>query len=215
VRLDETSPFGPADGFSFSFGPQVNSTPFIGEEGVEGALRVSFDTWDNGTNAPFFDVDAPAIDIFYGNQRHTVSMAGNRQNGHLPATPIPTDPSTCQPMEIPTGNAWADVEIRLDEDGTMDVTYKGVKVLDNVPTGYQPTAGRFALGARIGGEWTTHEIDDLCILLTLPGSDRPPVLSIRHGIPDNGTNTLILNWPNPSSGYVLEQTANMSAPGGG
>ena len=38
-----------------------------------------------------------------------------------------------------------------------------------------------------------------------------PKLSIRHG----SGSTVVLFWPNPSAGYVLEQTANMSGPGGG
>jgi hypothetical protein len=38
-----------------------------------------------------------------------------------------------------------------------------------------------------------------------------PGLSIRYGTP----NIVILSWPNPSTGYVLQQTANMNAPGGG
>jgi hypothetical protein len=165
VRLGDASPNGPADGFSVSFGSDI-STSFIGEEGGGSGLRVSFDTWDNGPAAPFFDTDAPAIDVFYGNQRRgMVSMAGVRQNNHPSATPIPTDPTTRQPMEIPTGNAWANVEIRLHPDGTMDVWYKGMKVLDKVATGYVPTAGRFAFGARTGGAWTTHYIDDLQIIV--------------------------------------------------
>lgn len=42
-------------------------------------------------------------------------------------------------------------------------------------------------------------------------TNAPPVLAIRHG----ATGNLILTWPNPSSGYALQQTASMSAPGGG
>jgi hypothetical protein len=42
-----------------------------------------------------------------------------------------------------------------------------------------------------------------------------PALSIRLGTPVGGVNTVILSWPNPSTGYVLQQTANMSAPSGG
>jgi hypothetical protein len=38
-----------------------------------------------------------------------------------------------------------------------------------------------------------------------------PALSIRLV----SGNDVILTWPNPSTGYVLQQTANMSAPGGG
>jgi hypothetical protein len=37
-----------------------------------------------------------------------------------------------------------------------------------------------------------------------------PRLSIRHG----AGNSVILLWPNPSTGYVLQQTADMSATGG-
>ena len=42
-----------------------------------------------------------------------------------------------------------------------------------------------------------------------------PALSIRLGTPMAGENTIILTWPNPSTGYVLQQTANMSGLGGG
>jgi len=42
-----------------------------------------------------------------------------------------------------------------------------------------------------------------------------PVLAIRLGVPSNGTNTVVLTWPNPSSGYYLQQTANTSDPGSG
>jgi len=43
----------------------------------------------------------------------------------------------------------------------------------------------------------------------------PPLLSIRLDVPINGTNTVILSWLNPSTDYVLQQTTDMSAPGGG
>ena len=37
------------------------------------------------------------------------------------------------------------------------------------------------------------------------------MLSIRIGAGNN----VILSWPNPSTGYVLQQTPNMNSPGGG
>ena len=37
-----------------------------------------------------------------------------------------------------------------------------------------------------------------------------PSLSIRHGI----GNTVILSWPNPSTGYVLQQTTQLASPPG-
>jgi hypothetical protein len=82
-------------------------------------------------------------------------------------------------------------------DGTMDVTYKGVKVLDNVETCYVPAAGRFALAARNGGASDTHEIDDLRITSWEPGAggetlaDSGPC-SLRHHRPRAGGRTVTL-----------------------
>ena len=66
----------------------------------------------------------------------------------------------------------------------------------------QPDAGVMSGGAFTitGGFWS------------LPLSSGPlPSLSIRYGI----GSTVILSWPNPSSSYVLQQTADMNAAGGG
>lgn len=46
-------------------------------------------------------------------------------------------------------------------------------------------------------------------------TNAPPRLAIRLGTPNGGFNTVILSWPNPSAGFVLQQTSNMNAPGGG
>ena len=44
-----------------------------------------------------------------------------------------------------------------------------------------------------------------------PGvTDIRPALSIRHGT----GNTVILSWPNPSTGYVLQQTTQLASPPG-
>lgn len=61
------------------------------------------------------------------------------------------------------------------------------------------SGGLFTLG---GGFWPG---------VTAPLAGPPPVLSIRLGTAGN----VILNWPHPSTGYVLERTFNMNAPGGG
>jgi hypothetical protein len=69
---------------------------------------------------------------------------------------------------------------------------------------------------------------DLAAIPNVPGGDGsdigafeygstapPPALTIRLGAPVTGVNTVILTWPNPSIGYVLQQTAKMDAPDGG
>ena len=64
----------------------------------------------------------------------------------------------------------------------------------------QPDAGAMSGGAfaLAGGFWHDFAIQG-------------PPLAIRLA----GGNTIVLTWPNPSTGYVLQQTANMSGPGGG
>lgn len=55
----------------------------------------------------------------------------------------------------------------------------------------------------IGGFWSGVSVEPT------------PALAIRLGTPMAGVNTVILSWPNPSSSFVLQQTANMNGPGGG
>lgn len=65
----------------------------------------------------------------------------------------------------------------------------------------QPNVGASSGGvfSASGGFWVPDSLGTL------------PRLSIRRGTGNN----VILSWPNPSTGYVLQQTANMNGPGGG
>jgi hypothetical protein len=80
--------------------------------------------------------------------------------------------------ELVVGNPGADVAMRvsfptvapygefrwtLRPDGTSDVWWKGVKVIDNVQTGFVPAPGRFGFGARTGGGTESHWIDEFAI----------------------------------------------------
>ncbi len=141
----------PADGLSIYFGPDALSTAF-GEQGPDGALGlvISFDTYDNGGG------EAPAIDVFYG---------GNSV-GHVPFT---------------AGNLQSDtfsaVSVTLKSNGTLDLTYKGQVVYSNlyIP-GYTPGPGRFSFGARTGGSYSNHWIDDLSIVTTQAGAPVGPTV---------------------------------------
>lgn len=76
---------------------------------------------------------------------------GDTPNSH-PEPPetltTPVDPANNEPMMLVTGEAFVPVEILLRANGTLDVWFRGVKVLANVATGYAPRTGRFGLGAR-------------------------------------------------------------------
>ena len=167
VRLSDSTCCGgrPADGFSLSFATNLANGVIAGaEEGDGNGLRVTFDTWDNGGADT-----APGIDVIYnGVTKATRSMGEPREIGRVPVTDIPHDPATGLPMTLTTGNNYAEVLVRLDADGTVDVWYKGVQVLEDVPTGYVPIAGRFSLAARTGSANETHYIDDLVIQAGAP-----------------------------------------------
>jgi len=151
-----------ADGFSFNFGTMPSPISNLNEEGITSGLSVSFDSYDNSSS----DV-APTIAIkFNGTIIAAVSMSEtNIYTEPTYVSPVPKDPETGQPMTMRTGDKFVPVEIELRGDGTMDVSYKNVKVLANVATGYTPRTGRFGLAARTGGSYATHWVDDLAIVV--------------------------------------------------
>lgn len=140
----------PADGFSFNLVPAATALPNPGlgqpaEEGLDQGLAVNFDTWDNGS------AEAPAIEVKWLGQ---VIAAAPVQASQSPAGLA--DPAA----------ASRDVLINLETDGTLDVSYGGVVVLNNVPTPYRPTVigtPRWVIGARTGDANDNQWIDDLCI----------------------------------------------------
>lgn len=151
-----------ADGFSFNFGTMPDPLSAMKEEGITTGLSVTFDSWDNGTG----DV-APTISITSNGTIIAAVLMGETNSYSDPAyvLPVPTDPETRQPMTLRTGDKFVPVEIELRSNGEMDVSYKEVKVLANVATGYTPRSGQFGLGARTGGSYCTHWVDDLAIVV--------------------------------------------------
>lgn len=144
----------PADGFSFNFADDIPEDPTISpprglEDGTGSGLTVGFDIYDNGGG------EAPSIDVIYRNQG-------------LASAKVPLS-------FITTGDQYAPVIIHLENDGTLDVVYKGVVVHDNVALpGFSSLAnGQFALAGRTGGSSADQWIDNLRITAgTVPGSLR-------------------------------------------
>ncbi|MFO1500886.1 MAG: hypothetical protein U1G07_21275 [Verrucomicrobiota bacterium] len=155
----------PAQGFSFVLADDIAgfTSPFR-EGGATGdgtgfstGLIISFDTVDN---AGVFSAngndpgDAPGIIVRIGGQRVAAKKFANLRTG--PA-------NDQKPVFVP-------VEINLDADGTLDVTYNGVKVYDNFGIPYAPIAGNFGVGAGTA-ELTAairanHWFDDMTITTT-------------------------------------------------
>jgi hypothetical protein len=134
----------PADGFSFVWANDFASGTIFGEDGTGSGLIISYDIYDNGNETP----PAPSIDVKY--------------NGTL----VSTVHLTYQQME--TGPNFADFNLRVEPDGTLDLQIGGKVVFNNVQLpGYTPlTNGVFAIGARTGGLNINQWIDDLQIATT-------------------------------------------------
>ena len=132
----------PADGFSFNFADDLRTDSFS-EEGDGSGLIVAFDIYDNGGG------EAPAVDVKW-------------LGATVATTVVPID-------TLRTGADFVDVHIRLDGDGSVDVTYDGQTIYENVflPgyfTFYYPQTG---FGARTGGLNENQWVDDIQITTTV------------------------------------------------
>ncbi len=139
-----------ADGFSFSFGPEVTSDASISEEGLGNGVIVVFDIYDNG------GAEAPAIDVKFGGVviAHTLFAKA--------------DLVTSQ---------FEDVLIEVTRSGAMNLSWKGQPLYRNlILPDFAPSAGQFALAARTGGENANQWIDDLSITTTRAGAVAPPTI---------------------------------------
>lgn len=139
----------PADGLSFSFGPEVVSDSNFGEEGLGNGVIVSFDIYDNGGG------EAPAVDVKYGGATLGTTKFAK--------------------ADMVTG-AFEDVSIEVKRNGTITVSYKGQVLYDNlVLPNFAPMAGQFGIGARTGGENANQWIDDLTITTTVAVAGTPTI----------------------------------------
>ena len=167
-----------ADGWSVTIGDVAVPVtfPVAAEEGAaqSSGFAVNFDSWDNGGLADDDAYTAPNVDVKVGgNVVSYQAFDGIREGGRAPSGPFITDPATGAPMSYKTGNDFTDVRIQLDPDGTLDVFFKGVRVVNDVQTGLTlPLSNaRVAFGARTGGANDNHWIDDLFIQGFLAGAE--------------------------------------------
>jgi hypothetical protein len=174
----------PADGFSFSVAPNLPDGTW-GEEGTGSGLSVAFDIYNNA--AAGTPAEAPSIDIKW------------------PGTTVLRE--TRVPIGfLRTTNAYVDVQIKLDTDGSLDVIYNGTPVYtDLLLPGFQPTAGvRYGFGGRTGGAFEDQWIDDLQLTTSVGGLSprflrHPSDATVREG--GNLTLRAQINDPNAVFGY--------------
>jgi hypothetical protein len=147
--------FGPgsgnaADGASFSFGPGVDQYTAYSEVGAgANAFAVSFHTYTSS--------GGPAVDVFLQGARIA----------HYPVAKGDMVNSTLQ-----------DVMIQLNRNSTLNVSYRGQVVINNLYLAdWGPTPGFFNISGRTGGENEETDIDDVNISTTLYTTPVAPVFT--------------------------------------
>lgn len=132
----------PADGFSFVWGPDVNTSMVsFGEEGAGTGLIVSFDTYANGGG------DETGITVRWEGE----AVAEYR----MPYAELLS----------PSFPDYFRVVVKVDEDGTIDVWYGNRVIFHDLPIpAYRPLAGAgFGWGARTGGLNENMWIDNISL----------------------------------------------------
>jgi hypothetical protein len=128
-----------ADGMSFDFAPDVPlGIGGLPENGVGSGISVTFKTYPTSGNPD------PTIGALAG------------------GVPITGSPAYVDNVRA---NTFIDVIVQLNPDDTLDVVYDGAYVYSKVPISYTPGVGSlFWFGARTGGSWEKHFIDNLNIV---------------------------------------------------
>jgi hypothetical protein len=206
----------PADGMSITIGDVQAPLSFAAAEegaalGAGGGVIVAFDTWDNNGAD-----EAPAVDVKVGGSVIAFqALDGEREGGRPPSGPLVTDPATGQPLTFQTGSQFVDVRIHLDSDGTLDVDFKGVRVIDNVQTGLGDLANpRLAFGARTGGANNNHWVDDLQITaLPVDASSTEAGQALTFEVTANDNPGIFASGPSISPNGTLSYTLAACAQG--
>ncbi|MBI3869274.1 MAG: hypothetical protein HY299_12195 [Verrucomicrobia bacterium] len=180
----------PADGYSINFArlgdgsldnegnPDGNdwaSSPTgegnLPEEGVKNGISVCIDEWFSGGADVIGITVRVDNDIIFNKSYPTlngnVDDRSSLQTG--PASrPVIPDGGDGIPGNV-NDHGWAHLSIGVDPDGTVDVSYKGEKILDNFQTPYGPSPGRIVFAGRTGGANSNHHADNLDIT-TVPSA---------------------------------------------
>jgi hypothetical protein len=145
-------PSGPmGDGFSFNWASDLPSYGFIpAEQGTGSGLRVCFRTYDDGSGT------APAIDV---------KWAHNLIGRFLTTDAFLSEQGTN-----------ADIMVRLNTDGTFDMTYRCVSIFTRLPIpGYQPLFNsRFNLGSAAGNGQESVWIQNISLQLFVDPTNGVP-----------------------------------------
>lgn len=136
----------PADGFSINIGSDVPVTaPGEAENGAGNGITIAFDTFDNGGG------EGPSIDVRYKTQIVAATIV---------------------PQQLVNSGAYAQVLVRVKENGMLDlamgdtVVYRNLQIPD-----YAPMSGvKVAIYARTGGLNASYWFDNVQMGVRIPAT---------------------------------------------
>ncbi|MDO8629086.1 MAG: hypothetical protein Q7R41_01225, partial [Phycisphaerales bacterium] len=127
---------------------------------------IALDSFDNGGEAPALDVKLDGV-----------VLVRQRFNGQGTLTGPVFKDSQGREQILGTIDKFEDLIVTLKPDGALTVKWRGFDIYVNLPTGFRPRAGQFALAARTGGLWDNHWVDELSITTSTAPAAGPWVKS--------------------------------------
>ncbi len=157
----------PADGYSVNFareGDPVIATgggfPIAPEEGTGSGISVLLDEWDSGDN------DVVGISVRVDGVQVNQTALPTRNGSASDTSSLQTGPADRAPDPVTfevADHSFVNLTVKLDPDGTLDVSYKGVPILSNFATTYTPGPGRLVFAGRTGGANSNHHVDNIAV----------------------------------------------------
>jgi hypothetical protein len=179
----------PADGYSVNFTREGDPTlttggdfPQAHEEGTRSGLSICLDEWDSNPG-----VDVVGISVRVDGVSVSDFAMPTRNGSSTDLTSLQTGPENRQPDPVTfdvADHSFVNLTVKLDPDGTVDVSYKGQKIVDNLATPYFPSAGRLVFAGRTGGANSNHHVDNIVINTT---ASTLPVLTASRFSPSTLT----------------------------
>jgi hypothetical protein len=178
----------PADGYSVNFTREGDPTlttggdfPLAHEEGTRSGLSICLDEWDSGNG------DVVGISVRVDGISVSDFALPTRNGSSTDLTSLQTGPAGRAPDPVTfdvADHSFVNLTVQLDADGTVDVSYKGQKIVDNLATPYFPSAGRLVFAGRTGGANSNHHVDNIVINTT---ASTLPVLTASRITPSTLT----------------------------
>ncbi len=181
--LQQTPPVNPSADWA------MNGQP---ENGVAQGIAISFDTWQGNVinDVPAGDVEGIIVRV----DNHTVlEHAMATRNGSCTDTnSMQTGPYDGLDDGSVAGLCWAHLQVVLDTNSLLTVTWKGAILLDHAQVNFSPGPGRIVFGGRTGGANENTHIDNLAIVtipanFIVPGQPVATPTGFTWTVTDSGT----------------------------